>query len=107
MELTKIVIFSLFQIYLIVLAQNVTSTESQRSKISSREIDDTAESSNKILKVKENETTILNSDKTTDSQTNVTIATTTPLIPIATVEAQIEKLDVTTKKSRVQIVAAQ
>lgn len=107
MELTKIVIFSLFQIYLIVLAQNVTSTESQRSKISSREINDTAESSNKILKVKENETTILNSDKTTDSETNVTIVTTTPLIPIATVEAQIEKLDVTTKKSRVQIVAAQ
>ena len=107
MELTKIVIFSVLQIYLIVLAQNVTSTESQRSKISSREVNETAESSNKIFKVKENETTILNSNKTTDSA-NVTIdVTTTPLIPIATVEAQIEKLDVTTKKSRVQIVAAQ
>lgn len=104
MELKKIIIFSLFQIYLIVLAQNVTSTENQRSKIMGREINGTVESSNIILKAKENTTAILNLDKTLESDTNVT---TTPLIPVATVEAQIEKLDVTTKKSRVQIFAAQ
>lgn len=120
MEIIKITIFILLQISLIVLAQNITSPTSekqQKAKISSREINDTVESiSSNIVnsKTKENEnsTTILNLDSSnvTESELNSTkiIPTTTPLIPVANVDAQIEKIDVTTKKpSRVQIVAAQ
>lgn len=121
MEIIKITIFILLQISLIVLAQNITSPTSekqQKAKISSREINDTVESiSSNIVnsKTKENENStmmILNLDSSnvTESELNSTkiIPTTTPLIPVANVDAQIEKIDVTTKKpSRVQIVAAQ
>lgn len=106
MEILKISIFLLLQISLIVLAQNVTSSEKNHTK-ATREINDATELSNVIRKV--NETTIVSVDNSTVVANDTTqTETSTPLIPIATVEAQIEKLDVTSKKpSRVQIVAAQ
>lgn len=105
MENFKISIFILLQIFLIVLAEN-----EKNSKITTREINDATEVSNVIRKKNENSTAIIGDDKSETVAANDTekSETSTPLIPIATVEAQIEKLDITTKKpSRVQIVAAQ
>jgi hypothetical protein len=106
MEILNRTVFLLLQISLIALAQNVTSSEENHAK-ATREINDATESSNVIRKV--NETTISSVDRSTVAVNETTQAeTSTPLIPVATVEAQIEKLDVTSKKpSRVQIVAAQ
>ena len=101
--------FLILQIFLIAFAQNIASSEKNHT-IATREINDATEVSNDIRKVNENSTTITSADKNETVITNVTekIETSTPLIPPATVEAQIEKLDVTSKKpSRVQIVAAQ
>lgn len=106
MENFKISIFILLQIFLIVLAEN-----EKNSKITTREINDATEVSNVIRKKNENSTAIIGDDKSETvvaNDTEKSETSTTPLIPIATVEAQIEKLDITTKKpSRVQIVAAQ
>lgn len=107
MEKIKIAIFVLLQIVLLVVAENVTSTEKHSAKISSREINSSAETSNIILRAIENATAILKLDNSTmESEVNTTTeeipTSTAPLIPIATVEAQIEKIDVTTKKTRVQ-----
>lgn len=109
MEILKVSLFILLQISLIVLAQNVTSSEKKQGKISTREINDATQVSNVIRKMSENSTAIESVDNSTETETVVANdTTTTPLIPIATVEAQIEMLDVTSKKpSRVQIVAAQ
>lgn len=106
MEILKVLIFVLLQISLIVLAQNVTSSDKNHAKIE-KKINDATESNNLIKNL--NETTSLSVDNSTVVINETTkIETSTPLIPIATVEAQIEKLDVTSKKpSRVQIVAAQ
>jgi hypothetical protein len=113
MEKIKIVIFVSLQIVLIVMTKNVSSTENHNTKISSREINSSAETSNIILRAIENATAILKLENSTveigvNSTTEEIQTSTAPLIPIATVEAQIEKIDVTTKKpSRVQFVAAQ
>lgn len=102
MEILKISIFFLLQISLIVL---VTSSEKNQTK-TTREINDATELSNVIRKVNETIESVDNSTVAANDTTQT--ETSTPLIPIATVEAQIEKLDVTSKKpSRVQIVAAQ
>lgn len=108
MEILKVLVFTFLQISLIVLAQNVTSSEKNHAKITTREINDSTEVSNAIRKVNENSTTIVDKIEAVTANDTIKVETSTPLIPIATVEAQIEKLDVTSKKpSRVQIVAAQ
>ncbi|XP_070496885.1 pH-sensitive chloride channel 2-like isoform X2 [Chironomus tepperi] len=122
MEILKIVITLLLQISLIaVVAQNSTQSETDRDKITQLNLSN--ESDATIVPKLENSTihsndnnnltsTNVKAEKPFNDTENQTLTTTTStadmLIPPATVEAQIEKLDVTSKKpSRLTVIASQ
>lgn len=129
MEVLKIVtVVLMLQISLNALAQNSTQSENDEfydkiTQLDSSVDSDSNASSTNVPRFLEN-STITNTDNnltlttlltTTEKILNettesTTVSTTTAdmLIPPATVEAQIEKLDVTSKKpSRIQVIAAQ
>jgi len=106
MEILKIVITLLLQISLIAVAQNSTQSENDHDKITQLNLSTEAN-------LLENSTTSIEAEKTlneTEILTKISTSTqaTDMLIPPATVEAQIEKLDITSKKpSRLNVIAAQ
>ena len=122
MEILKIVITLLLQISLIAVAQNSTQSENNHDKITqlnlSTESDVTKLLENSTIQSTDNnnltstvaEKTLNDTEILTTVVTSTTVPTTTTdmLIPPATVEAQIEKLDVTSKKpSRLTVIASQ
>ncbi|KAG5676858.1 hypothetical protein PVAND_006665 [Polypedilum vanderplanki] len=124
MKKIKILIFISTQILLsITVAENVTpknENDLNSDKIKLVDLDDTLEMSNStIVKSLENSTVSVVDDirstvvtaidnSTVSNETTMSTFSSDMLIPPATVEAQIEKLDVTSKKpSRLQVVAAQ
>lgn len=115
MEILKIVITLILQISLITLAQNVTQSENDHDKITQLSLLTESTSNVTSTMSRLENSTIHEADKnltstTTEKLLNETTETSTAdmLIPPASVEAQIEKIDVTSKKpSRIQVIAAQ
>lgn len=125
MEILKIVILIFLQIPLIVVAQNVNLSENDRdNKTKQADLTIVSTTSDTLLpKVLENSTiavssdwitnavnaTLIKSEMSTEAEsTSSTTTVSDMLIPPAMAEAQIEKLDVTSKKpSRLSIAAAQ
>lgn len=120
MEILKIVITLLLQISLIAVAQNSTQSENDHDKITQLNLSTESDVTPIVQNLLEN-STIQSTDNLTSTpvlaektlnETEIistsTQATSDMLIPPATVEAQIEKLDVTSKKpSRLNVIAAQ
>lgn len=127
MEILKIVITLLLQISLIAVAQNSTQNENNHDKITQLNLSTESDVTTIVPKLLENSTiqstdnsnlmsaTLVAAEKLfNDTEPQTTLATTTTtiadmLIPPATVEAQIEKIDVTSQKpSRLaSVIAAQ
>lgn len=113
MEFLKLVIALTLQISLITLAQNITESSDNLTQLNS-----STENSNVTIVPKLENSTIHEVDNDNNqtvlsttiqmSSESTTSTTQDMLIPPADVEAQIEKLDVTSKKpSRIQVIAAQ
>lgn len=122
MEILKIVITLLLQISLIAVAQNSTQSENNHDKITQLNLSTESDVTPIVQNLLENSTiqstdnltsTSIEAEKTlNETEILATISTSTQatdmLIPPATVEAQIEKLDITSKKpSRLNVIAAQ